>query len=300
MVEMAPLEGGLYRRGFAGDTFNTAWHMAQLLGQHAQVGFVSRVGQDGLSQAFIDDCRKDGLAVGGLSRHATRGMGLYLITLDGVERSFHYWRGESAARTLADDPAQLAKDLAGAGWVHLSGITVAILSPAARDTLRAALTVAKAQGARLSFDPNLRPALWTSLDEMRAVLPDFLALADILLPSFDDEAHAWGDCDPQATIARMARYRAAEIVVKDMARPAHLAHLGQERAIPTPAVAGIRDTTGAGDAFNAGYLAARVLGHAPDIAIGWGQSMAGLVLQSPGARADKAAITVQREGLAQG
>ena len=57
-------------------------------------------------------------------------MGLYLIELEGAERSFHYWRSTSAARHLADDPGGLGAGLAGAGMVHLSGITLAILPPA--------------------------------------------------------------------------------------------------------------------------------------------------------------------------
>jgi 2-dehydro-3-deoxygluconokinase len=108
MVEMAPVGDGLYRRGFAGDTFNTGWHMAQLLGDAACVGFVTRVGCDGLSDAFVAEIAADGLDVSGIARDPERGMGLYLIKLDGVERSFHYWRQCSAARRLADDPTSLA------------------------------------------------------------------------------------------------------------------------------------------------------------------------------------------------
>ncbi|MCC1482067.1 sugar kinase [Roseibaca sp. Y0-43] len=296
MVELAPVGDGLYRRGFAGDTFNTAWHMAQILGPRADVGFVTRVGQDSLSLAFIEECRAGGLDVGAISQSAERGMGLYMIALDGVERSFHYWRGQSAARCLADEPARLARDLAGAGLVHLTGISVAILTPDARDTLRKALCAAKARGALLSFDPNLRPALWQSLDDMRAVLPDFLALADILLPGFDDEAHAWGDADPQASLARLGQFGASEIVVKNAGGAVHMAHKGQGRVVQLPPVSGIRDTTGAGDAFNAGYLAARALGHGPERAIDWGHRMAGHVLRSAGARVQPDALGADRAG----
>ena len=105
MVELAPVGEGLFRRGFAGDTYNTAWHMAQLLGGRAEVGFATRVGQDSLSDSFVAGLQADGLSIAGVGRDAARTMGLYLIELDGVERRFHYWRGASAARGLADDPA---------------------------------------------------------------------------------------------------------------------------------------------------------------------------------------------------
>jgi 2-dehydro-3-deoxygluconokinase len=113
MIEMAPVDGGLYRRGYAGDTFNTAWHMGQLLGDAARVAFVTSVGRDPLSDAFVAEMEADGLDVSGVVRDPERNMGLYLIELDGVERSFHYWRASSAARRLADDPAALAADLSG-------------------------------------------------------------------------------------------------------------------------------------------------------------------------------------------
>ena len=75
MVEMAPV-GDLYRRSFAGDTFNTAWHMARWLGALAEVGLVTRVGADGISDAFVEGMVSDGMVVSGVARDAGRGMGL--------------------------------------------------------------------------------------------------------------------------------------------------------------------------------------------------------------------------------
>lgn len=285
MVEIAPVGDGLFRRGFAGDTYNTAWHMAQLLGDRAEVAFATRVGQDSLSDAFVAGLQADGLSIAGVGRDPVRTMGLYLIELDGVERRFHYWRGASAARGLADDPAALGAALDGAGLIHLSGITLAILAPDARARLRDALAKARGQGARISFDPNIRPRLWSSQDEVRGVLPGFLSLTDVILPSFDDEAATWGDIDPAATVARYSAAGIAEVVVKNGAGAVTARLGGSCDHHPTPPVTGIRDTAGAGDAFNAGYLAARLVGAGQGEAIARGQDTAAAVLQSPGARA---------------
>ena len=173
MVELAPVGEGQYQRGFAGDTFNTVWHMAQALHGRAKVSFATRVGQDRISDAFITELVADGLDVSSIGRDPVRIMGLYMIELDGIERSFHYWRDRSAARGLASDPAVLARALSGAGLIHLSGITLAILKPADRQTLIAALAEARANGARVSFDPNIRPRLWSSMDEVRQVIHRF-------------------------------------------------------------------------------------------------------------------------------
>lgn len=290
MVEMAPVGDGLYRRGFAGDTFNTAWHMAQWLGPSAQVGMVTRIGKDSISDAFLRGMQADGMVVSGISRDPARGMGLYMIELDGVERSFHYWRDTSAARQLADDVTALGAALHGVGLVHLSGITLAILSPAAREGLFAVLAAFRAGGGVVSFDPNIRPRLWSSADEIRQTCAGMLALTDIALPSFDDEAAHFGDADAQATVDRMAAMGVAEVVVKNGAGPVTLFAQGRRIRLETPEVAILRDTTGAGDGFNAGYLGARVSGDDPEAAVRAGQMLAGVVIGHYGARAPKEAV----------
>jgi 2-dehydro-3-deoxygluconokinase len=290
MVELAPVGDGLYRKGFAGDTFNTAWHMGQLLGPRAVVGYVTRVGQDRLSDSFVDEMIADGLQVTGVSRDPARTMGLYLIELDGVERSFHYWRSVSAAKGLADDRSVLAGALEQVGLIHLSGITLAILSPEARRVLFDALAEARRAGAVVSFDPNIRARLWCGTDEIRETMGTMLKLTDIALPSFEDETTHWGDADPVATIARFAAAGVGEVVVKDGAGAVTFLCGGEIGSIATPVVSDIRDTTGAGDAFNGGYLSARLMGKAAGLAVLVGQKLSAEVIRTFGARASKVRV----------
>lgn len=285
MIEMAPVEGGLYQCGFAGDTFNTAWHLKQTLGSAAQVGFATRIGTDALSLRFREELIADGLGVDAVAQDPARSMGLYMISLQQSERSFHYWRQHSAARQLANDPAWLGAVLADADLLHLSGITLAILAPPARETLLEALATARGNGTRISFDPNLRPALWHDLGECRAAISALLPLVDIALPSFDDEARLWGDTGPEATRSRFQAEGVTEIAVKDGPGAVLWASGQDSGTTPTPRATELRDTSGAGDAFNAGYLAARLKNQNIQQAIAHGQKLAKEVLRHPGARA---------------
>lgn len=287
MVEFAPVTDGLFHKAFAGDTFNTAWHMAQLLRSRANVGFATRIGMDPTSDQFMRALRADGLDVTGITRDPDRSMGLYVIELDGVERRFQYWRDNSAARRLADDHETLRRAVNGADWILVSGITLAILAADARGTLLSALKQARLAGARIVFDPNVRPRLWPSPDDCRAAMRQMLRQTDIALPSFDDEAALWGDKTPTATLHRIAAAGVPEIVVKN--GPGDVPYLsdGQTGSQATPRAAAVRDTTGAGDGFNAGYIAARCLGQTADHAIALGQRLAGLVIAHPGAKAPK-------------
>lgn len=290
MVELAPIGEGLYQRGFAGDTFNTAWHMAQALAGKRRVGFVSKVGQDKLSDAFLAELKEDGLDTSFVGRETGRTMGLYMIELNGVERSFRYWRKDTAAGLLAENRAWLVDAVEGAGLIHLSGITIAILSSDGRQRLLDVLAEARSRGAIVSLDPNIRPNLWSSPQEVRNTISGFLGVTDIALPSFDDEYANWGDAVPDATLDRFAGAGVSEVVVKNGAGPVSVLSEGRKRAIDTPAVSEIRDTTGAGDAFNAGYLAARLTGRDPAAAVEMGQKMSGTVIRHFGARIPKSAI----------
>jgi 2-dehydro-3-deoxygluconokinase len=283
MVELAPAAGGLFALGFAGDTFNTAWYLRRLL-PAAAVDYLSAVGTDALSDRMLGFMADQGIGTRHVARQAGRGVGLYLIRLEGGERQFSYWRTESAARHLADDPERLDRGLRGARLAYLSGITLAILAPAARARLLAALAAARAAGATVAFDPNIRPALWPDAGAMRAALAQAAALADIVLPSFDDEARAFGDADPGATARRYAAAGPGLVVVKDGAGPVVALARGRllRRPVPAAAVPPV-DTTAAGDSFNAGCLAGLLAGQPLDAAIARGIRLAGRVIAAPGA-----------------
>lgn len=283
MVELSPQESGLFGLGFAGDTFNTAFYARACLPAAWTVGYLTDVGQDGVSDRMLAFMTAQGIDTSRIRRQADRTVGLYLIELRGGERSFRYWRDRSAARLLADVEARLDAALAGVRLAYLSGITLAILDAQGRARLIDALGRARAAGTIVAFDPNLRPRLWADPDTMRAEVTAGAAQADIVLPSFDDEAQHFGDATPEATAARYAARGAGTVVVKDGPKDV-LCHSGgmELRYRPAP-VADVVDTTAAGDSFNAGFLARWLAGARATEAMAAGAAVAAQVIRARGA-----------------
>lgn len=280
MVELAPADvPGLFGMGFAGDTFNTAWYLRRRLPPGWQVDYLTAVGTDAVSDRFMAFAESAGLGTAHVGRRPDRTLGLYLIELTGTERSFAYWRGQSAARTLAQDPAALDAALEGATLAYLSGITLAILPPDDRATLLSRLAEHRAKGTCIAFDPNIRPRLWPDPATMRDAIMQAAAVADIVLPSYSDEATHFADPTPQASADRYQKAGAKEVIVKDGENPI-LA--GLHKIPPTPAPQVI-DTTAAGDSFNAGFLAARLTGASLPDAVRAGANLAARVIGGRGA-----------------
>lgn len=284
MLELSARQGGDWRMGFAGDTFNTLWAMRALLPQDVGADYVSAFGDDPFSRDQIAFFRDHGIGIAASPVIAGARPGLYAITLTGAERSFTYWRADAAARRLADDPAALRASLDGRRLVYFSGITLAILEPAGRAALFAALKAVRAEGTTVAFDPNYRPRLWPSPEAARDAISAALAVTDIALPTFPDEQALFGDATPSATAERLAKAGVGEIVVKDGEAPALVSAAGETTCVPAVKVDAV-DTTGAGDSFNGGYLAARLSGDAPVDAAGRAHRVAAAVVQVRGALA---------------
>ncbi len=286
MLELSGNGSGDWRLNHAGDSFNLLWALRALLPAERSTDYVSAFGDDPFSAQQLEFFAANRIGIAASPRIAGARPGLYAITLDGAERSFTYWRADAAARRLADDPALLEKSLQNRDLVYFSGITLAILDDKRRGTLLDAVASARKAGACVAFDPNYRPRLWPSTEAARAAITRALGVCDIALPTFPDEAALFGDENPEATAGRLTKSGVGEVVVKNGEEAALVVAGGHTAAtVPAVLVANPVDTTGAGDSFNGGYLAARLLGHSPAEAARNGHSVAAAVVQVRGALA---------------
>ena len=284
MVEMSGGEDRAYRLGYAGDTLNTIWYARALLPADWTTDYVTALGDDLYSREMRAFLGAAGIGTGHIQEIPGKRPGLYLIHQQAGDRHFTYWRDNSAAKLLADDDAALAGALLGADLIYFSGITLAILAPRARGRLLKAIIAARDAGARIAFDPNARPALWRSPTVMRTHTTVGATLADIVLPSFADETLFFGDATTAATAERYLGLGIEEVAVKDGGEPALIATRGgsAETIAPAPG-AMLVDPTGAGDAFNGAYLAARLTGMNPVEAARAAHRVAGIVIGHKGA-----------------
>lgn len=283
MVEMSESGDGLYRLGYAGDTLNTAWYARARLPKDWQVDYVTAVGDDLYSDEMLAFFAANGLGTGRIQRLAGKRPGLYLIHQKDGDRHFTYWRGQSAAKQIADDAEALNAALAGADIAYFSGISLAILAARSRGRLLKAIYEAKQGGARVAFDPNERPALWTSPRVMGSTICAAATVADIVLPTFPDEQVLFGDASPEAVAQRYLDWGAEEVVVKNGGEPAFVASReGQGWVAPKPGAKSV-DPTGAGDSFNGAYLAARAQGASPLAAAEAAHATAAIVIGHRGA-----------------
>ncbi|MFK7829607.1 MAG: sugar kinase [Congregibacter sp.] len=268
---------------YGGDTLNSAVYLAR---QGVQVDYVTALGDDSLSAWMVGEWRAEGVGCDLVQYAASAVPGLYLIETDADgERSFHYWRESSAARRLLEDPEnaeRLFSELANHHYICLSGITLAIYSPASRQRLFDHLIAYRHKGGKVVFDGNYRPRLWESEDATRHSYEQMYRITDIALPTLDEEQGLFGLADQSAFIARLRSWGVREMAIKLGASGCLVVGDAEPERIAARKV-DVVDTTSAGDSFNAGYLAARMSGRAPDAAVRAGQHLASIVIQHQGA-----------------
>jgi 2-dehydro-3-deoxygluconokinase len=209
MVELARLDlvRGTARVAVAGDVFNTAVCLTREM-PVSEVVFATALENDPLSEAMLGRIAEEGLSVGLVARLPGWSPGLYAVSVDeGGERSFTYWRAQSAARAMLAPGGIDSAALEGFDALFLSRITLAIQLSQYRAALVAMAGRTRAAGRLVVFDSNFRARLWANEEEAREAIAAMWAVTGLALPSRDDEAALWGLRRPRRCSGGWARPR---------------------------------------------------------------------------------------------
>ncbi|MFZ7155436.1 sugar kinase [Avibacterium avium] len=292
MIELNGEPFGNMWQTYGGDTLNTATYLSRVSSpKDIEVHYISAMGADKLSQQMIQHWQQDHIHTDSVLIDPNRQAGLYLIQLDKFgERTFLYWRSESAARYLLQHPdyPQVQDKLAEMDMIYLSGISLAILPDADRYALIEQLKQLAAQGVKIAFDSNYRPKLWESVAKTQEIYTALYPLVHLALVTFDDEQALWGDNDPAQSVQRLRELGVKNIVLKQGKEGALFCdEQGNQQNVATTPVTNVVDTTSAGDAFNAGFLNGYLRDKLPQQCCQQGNQVAGIVIQHKGAIIDK-------------
>ncbi len=251
--EPGPLEQvRSFSKRTAGAETNVAVGLARL---GLRVGWASRLGQDSMARYLLAEMRREGVDCSAVACSPGERTGFMFKGRvdDGSDPPIEYHRaGSAASRFGTADVDQ--RWLAGARHLHVTGVFPALSSSTLAATHQAIDTM-RALGRSVSFDPNLRPALWPSAEAMRDTINQLASRSDWVLPGVD-EARQLSGHDSVAAMAAYYRERGAKLVVVKLG--AQGAYFDSEVAgcgeVGAFAVKQVVDTVGAGDGFAVGVI----------------------------------------------
>ncbi|MER5441426.1 sugar kinase [Streptomyces sp. NPDC002790] len=268
--------GASFTVGHGGDTSNFCVAARR---SGVDTGYVTRIGDDDFGGAFLRLWEREGIRTEHVIREPGGRTGIYFISRTPTESSFTYYRAQSPASRLT--PADIPQEaIARARLLHLSGITQAI-STSACDASFHAMRLARDNGTLVSYDPNIRPALWPA-ERARAVVWRSVELCDIALPNLAEGRLLTGLTAPDDIVAEFVRRGPSVVVLKMGEQGALLAHDGTVTRIPPHPVDPV-DTTGAGDTFDGAFAARLLAGATATEAARYAAVAAALTTTGPGA-----------------
>jgi sugar/nucleoside kinase (ribokinase family) len=253
-----PLEdAGAFLKRTAGAETNVAIGLARL---GLRVGWASRLGTDMMGRYLIREMRAEGIDCAQVALVASQPTGFMIkgSVNDGSDPPIEYHRKGSAASHMGLQDLDSAW-LLSARHLHATGIFPAISASTLPLALQS-MELMRGAGRSVSFDPNLRPALWASPAVMVQAINDLAARADWVLPGLEEGRLLTGEPTAQG-IARFYRARGAKLVVVKLgAEGAYFDGEGGSGQVPGFPVEKVVDTVGAGDGFAVGVISGLLAG----------------------------------------
>nr|WP_321269820.1 aminoimidazole riboside kinase [uncultured Tolumonas sp.] len=251
VVDLIPNGETNYLKCPGGAPANVAVAISRLGGDSA---FFGRVGQDPLGRFMKQVLQDEGVDTHYMQLDKEHRTSTVIVDLDDHgERSFTFMVKPSADQFLQpqDVPAFQKGE-----WLHVCSIALA--NEPSRSTTLAAMKAIKAAGGYVSFDPNLREEVWLNPADLKPVVLQAVALADVMKFSDDELLFLTEQADLQTALSWLnEQYNLPLVVITQGKKGALVIHNNEQQLVTGKPVNPV-DTTGAGDAFVGGLLAGLV------------------------------------------
>lgn len=295
LIELSSVGDGLYQLGYSGDVLN-ALSAAGRLG--LRTGLLSALGDDPFTEGLAEVLAQEQIDISHAPSLEGKANGVYFIHPDGLEdHQFHFLRKDSAATyAFVSQPLhELVEYVRGSKSLLFSSIPLAVMKE--RERMISLIREAHAGGVKICFDLNVRTRLWENLNELRDLLPEVAKHVDVLFVTNHDDSHLFGTREPAAAVDHYANLGYREVVYRRGADHTIVGLRDGSKSttifdVPVPRVVTVVDPTGAGDAFNAGYIAALLRNHPPYECTAMGNATAACSIEVRGGRGT--GITVER------
>lgn len=263
----------------------------------ARVAAIGAVGRDAFGRCLLDQLQADGIDIRGIRILDTHTTGAAFVAYfdDGSRDFVFHFRHAAAGQISPDllDPALFE----GLGALHLMGSTLSI-HQAALDAGRCALDLARQAGARISFDPNLRPQLMP-VERARAAFAPFVEAADVIFPTAEEARLLTGQPTLDQAVSTLQAHNPDQIIVVTEGRNGCTVHMhGETHHVPGFTVHEV-DPTGAGDCFGAGFLVRWLAGDSPQDAAHFANACGALAVGVQGPMAGACPLDAVRAFIAQ-
>ena len=274
LIEFAQVGNDSYKQSFAGDVLNTLYYASKF---GLSTSFFSTFGADGYTtdlQNFLTASKID-YSLCSISKDKNNGLYIIRNAANG-DPEFTFFRSDSAAKTSF---SQAKKILPKTKIVLSSAIALAILND--RKRFFETLTLLGVNST-IYFDLNVRSRLWTNKNDLINLLPDLASRIHILSLSRSDDKSLFGERTVRDITRSYEWLGFRHVILRDEANDVCLRIEGQTEFVPLEPVETVIDATGAGDAFNAGYLYGWLQGYDPIACADLGNQSARQVLTEKG------------------
>jgi len=266
---------------FAGGSVANLLVAASRLG--LKTGFLGCVGDDEFGVFILRDFKREGVDTSCVKRvkGVATGIAFYSVDKQG-ERHYVFYRfpGYSDPESMLRPEDIDVKYIAESKAIHFS--EALLRKPSGRDAVFKALQVAKEHGVTISYDPNVRPSLWGDRREFNEIQRRVLRFADVFISTSDEAVLLTGIRNLDDALKKIMSLGPSTIVIRH----------GEHYRVVTPKsdfeipVFKVRavDTSGAGDAFDAGFLTGLLRGWSLKLAVRLGSAVAALKVMKAGTR----------------